>query len=95
VGYDTYLPIEGGVLKCGGRTTLFIQNASSSDRLFDPSDGGRLPAPASVDLFATPDLNDGERRAASVQSLATSGAVALPALSITRIIWEGSVGVVP
>ena len=73
---------------------MIIQNASASDRLFDPRDGGRLPVPVSIDLLATPDLNDEAQRAASVQSLAPGGAATLPALSIARVIWKGDVAVV-
>ncbi len=82
------------MFKTGGRTVLIIQNASSSDRRFDPVDGGRLPAPASVEILATPNLDDQEERAAVVQNASASGPSTLPALSVTRVVWTGDVAVV-
>jgi len=92
---DFYMPIEGGVLKTGGRTTLILQNASGHDRRFDPSNGGHVPPPAQIDILATPNLDDGERRAASPRSVPGGELVLIPAFSIARFIWPGDVAVLP
>lgn len=92
---ETYLQIEGGVFKRAGQTTLILQNAGTTDRVYDPRDGGRLPAPQSIEILATPDLNDEQNRAAVVRTVPTSAPLTMPALSVVRVIWAGNVAVVP
>ena len=82
------------MFKSGGQTTLIVQNAGNTDRSYDPRDGGRLPAPASVEILATSDLNDQEERAAVVHNVSASGPITLPALSVSRVVWAGDVAVV-
>jgi hypothetical protein len=91
---DSYLAIEGGVFKREGQTILIIQNAGNTDRSYDPRDGGRVSAPASVEILATPDLNDQEERAAIVRKVTAIGPITLPALSVMRVVWAGDVAVV-
>jgi hypothetical protein len=45
-------------------------------------------------LLATPDLNDQEERAAVVRKVIASRPIALPALSVARVVWAGDVAVV-
>ncbi len=90
---DAYLAIEGGVFKSGGQTTLIVQNAGNTDRSYDPRDGGRLPPPASVEILATPDLNDQDEHAADARNASAGGPITLPALSVSRIVWSGDVPV--
>jgi len=85
---DSYLPIEGGEFTSGRRTVLILQNAGADDRRFDPTDGGRRPAPDRIDLLVTPNLNDEAKRAAAPSAVAPGAAFTLPALGIARITWD-------
>lgn len=86
---DSYRVIEGAVFTSPRETTLILQNAGPAARTFDPTDGGRLPAPKSVELITTPNLDDSERRAVHVDGAPTTGVFAVPAFSVVRVIWPG------
>jgi len=88
---DSYRQVEGAVFIGAGRTTLILQNAGISARTFDPSDSGRLPAPKSVEIIGSLDLNDSERRPVEVNHVSASGPVPVPAFSVVRVIWSGEV----
>lgn len=88
---DSYREIEGAVFVSTGQTTLILQNAGATTRTFDPTDGGRLPTVKSVEIIATSDLNDSERRAVQVDHVATAGPFTVPAYSVVRVVWPGEV----
>lgn len=84
---DSYRVVEGAVFISPGQTALILQNAGASARTFDPADGGRLPAPKSIEIIAASDLNDSERRPVQINKVSTAGPFAVPAFSVVRIIW--------
>jgi hypothetical protein len=86
---DSYREIEGGVFVSAGQTTLILQNAGATSPTFDPTDGGRLPAPKSVEIISTSDLTDSEHRPAQVNRVPASTAFVVPAYSVVRVIWPG------
>jgi hypothetical protein len=88
---DSYRVIEGAVFVASGQTTLILQNAGADERTLDPTDGGRLPVPKSIEVIATPDLNDSVRRAVQVSTVPTAGPFAVPGYSVVRIIWPGEI----
>jgi hypothetical protein len=88
---DSYREVEGAVFISVGQTTLILQNAGPSARPFDPTDGGRLPAPTSVEIITTPDLDDPARRAVQINNVSTTGPVAVPAYSVVRVFWPREV----
>ena len=88
---DSYRVVEGAVFTSPRATTLILQNAGPDARAFDPTDGGRLSAPTSVEIIATPNLDDAERRAAQVDYGPATGVFAVPAFSVVRVIWPDNV----
>lgn len=88
---DSYREVEGAVFVSADQTTLILQNAGPSARTFDPTDGGRLPAPRSIEIIATPDLNDAARHAVQITTIPTAGSFAVPAYSVVRVIWPGTI----
>jgi hypothetical protein len=52
---------------------------------------GALNAPKSIEVIATSNLNDSERRAAQVSAIPTAGPFAVPAYSVVRVIWPGEI----
>lgn len=88
---DSYREIEGAVFVSAGQTTLILQNASASARAFDPSGGGRRPAPKSVEIIANSDLNDSARRAVQVDTVTAAGTFTVPPYSVVRVIWPGEI----
>lgn len=90
---DSYREVEGAVFVSAGQTTLILENAGAAARAFDPTDAGRLPAPKSVQIIATSDLNDSERRAAQVTAVSAPGPFTLPPYSVVRVIWPAEVKV--
>jgi hypothetical protein len=88
---DSYRVVEGAVFASPHETTLILQNAGPAARAFDPTDGGSLPAPKSVEIITTPNLDDAERRAVQVDHAPATGAFAVPAFSVIRVIWAGNV----
>ena len=88
---DSYRVVEGAVFISPNETTLILQNAGPAARAFDPTDGGRLSAPKSIEIIATPNLDDSERRAVHVDHIPTNGVFPVPAFSVVRVIWAGKV----
>ena len=88
---DSYREIEGAVFVSAGQTTLILQNAGAGPRTFDPTESGRLPAPKSVEIISTPDLNDSERRAVQIDRIPAKSPFPIPAYSVVRVIWPGEV----
>ena len=88
---DSYREVEGAGFTSAGQTTLILQNAGPWARRFDPADGGRLPAPRSVQIIAAADLNDSERGAVQGSSVSTAGPFTVPPYSVVRIIWPAEV----
>jgi hypothetical protein len=88
---DTYREVEGAVFLSAGQTTLILQNSGARARTFDPAGGGRLPAPKSVEMISTSDLNGSERHAVKIDNVPATGPVPVPPYSVMRVVWPGEV----
>jgi hypothetical protein len=88
---DSYRVIEGAVFVSAGQTTLILQNSGATSHIFDPRDGGRLPAPKSIDIISAPNLDDTERRAVQVSQVPAAGPFTVPGYSVTRVVWPGEI----
>ncbi|MBZ5496970.1 MAG: hypothetical protein LAP85_11260 [Acidobacteriia bacterium] len=88
---DAYREVEGAVFLSAGQTTLILQNAGARARTFDPAGGGRLPAPKSVEMISTSDLNDSERHAVQISNVPATGPLPVPPYTVMRVVWPGEV----
>ena len=90
---DTYREVEGAIFLSAGLTTLILQNSGARARTFDPTAGGRLPAPKSAELINASDLNDSERHTVQINSVPGTGPLPVPPYSLMRIIWSGEISI--
>jgi len=85
---ESYLPVEGGLFRSGGRTTLILENASGDTFSFDPATLMPNSQPSKVEFISMPDLSDPAKRPAGIQVGSTGGVVTGAPFSITRVIWN-------
>ncbi|MGD0057790.1 MAG: hypothetical protein ABSD58_00085 [Verrucomicrobiia bacterium] len=85
---EFYLPVEGGLFESPTRTTLFVENVSSTSFSFAPSMLIKGQHPSRVETFAMSDLVSLVRTAAHMETQSPAGPTAIPPFSLTRIIWD-------
>lgn len=90
---DAYREVEGALFLSADQTTLILQNSGARARTFDPADGGRRPAPRSVEMISTSDLNDSENHAVQINNLPATGPLPVPPYSVMRVVWPGEVSI--
>jgi len=88
---DSYREVEGAIFTSAKETTLLLQNAGSTARFFDPTVGGRTHGPRSVELIATPDLDDAGRHAVQIVYAPVNQVITVPAFSVIQVVWAGAV----
>ncbi len=69
---------------------MLVQNAAADSRECDLSTVVAGPLPSRVETLAAPDLADGSKNAAMVNSVTPSLVVMLPPYSVTRVVWEAT-----
>ena len=87
---ESYFPVEGGFFESPGRTTLLLENVSSTNFIFDPLTLIKGLKPNRVETLAVPNLVDPEPAAAKIETQDPAGPIAVPPFSLTRIVWEKS-----
>ena len=85
---ESYLPIEGGLFRTEGRTTLILENVSGDTFSLDPVKLMPNRQPAKVEFISMPNLADAIKLPAKIDSRATSGPVTVTPFSVTRITWN-------
>jgi hypothetical protein len=89
---EAYLPVEGGLFKSPGQTTLLVQNASSANFSFDPSTLFHGQRPNRIEILAMSELANLEPAAAKIETLDTAGPITIPPFSLTRICGARGTG---
>ena len=89
---EAYRPVEAGLFRSGKRSVMILQNASYEARVYDPTNQGRRPRPASVEVLMAADFSNHGNLPGKVVSIDTSRSLELSPFSIARIVWESDVG---
>jgi hypothetical protein len=85
---EFYLPVEGGLFASPTRTTLFVENVSSTRFSFAPATLANGQYPSQVETLAMSDLVSLDGTAANAESQRPAGPIAIPPFSLTRIVWD-------
>ena len=87
---ESYFPVEGGLFESSGRTTLLVENVSSTSFSFDPLTLVKGRHPSLVETLAMSDLLNLDRIAAKIETQDPAGPIAILPFSLTRIVWHKS-----
>ncbi|MFI5342401.1 MAG: hypothetical protein ACHQ7N_21525 [Candidatus Methylomirabilales bacterium] len=87
---ESYLPIEGGLFDSPERSTLLVQNATSTSLSLDPAPLVHGRQPSRAETLVTPDLVNLDLQAARIETQDRGGPIRIPPFSFTRIVWNKS-----
>lgn len=85
---ESYFPVEGGLFRSGGRTTLILENASGDAFSFDPAILMPNSQPPRVEFISMPDVSETAKLPARIQAGSAKGIATVAPFSITRITWN-------
>jgi hypothetical protein len=85
---ETYAAVEAALFRGKDRATLILQNAAADARTYKVGADLKLKTPSLIEQVAMPDLAETALRAVKVETLHPSMEIALPAYSVTRMMWD-------
>ena len=85
---ESYLAVEGGLFRSGGRTTLILENVSADSFSFDPATLMPHSQPSKVEFISMPDISETAKLPAKINTGSNSGVVTVAPFSVTRLLWN-------